>query len=336
MGRRSWMLVAALSLTTLLAPRGAAAGERKPPRYKRIVRSAIAAPPRAALSDVAEVEPNDSAALAQALTCGDALRPAALSNSAVRDSDWISFTASAGQLITFATSSDGSGETDTVIELIAADGATSLALNDDDGSSTFSRISNFIAPYSGVYYGTVRGFNGAEGTYRADLTCAAVPEVPSNDHCEGAIVIGCGSIALSGNSLAAANDYDLCPGSPICGASCTGFASPGRDVVFRIDVPAPGFILQVSYDLEPSGADGSIYLVTDCASPTSSCIAGSDSDVGQPTETLNHTFASAGTYFLILDAFGDAAGGVWTLNGSLSCAVPTRALTWGALKVLYR
>ena len=38
----------------------------------------------------------------------------------------------------------------------------------------------------------------------------------------------------------------------------------------------------------------------------------------------------------ILDAFTPNGGGAWTLNGSLSCAVPTKPLTWGQLKTRYR
>ena len=326
----------AIPIVLLVLSSGAGAQELKSAHYKRAARVPIAPPRPASFSDVAEVEPNGSADDAQALSCGDALRPASLTNTAARDTDWIMFTADAGQLITFATSSDGLDQTDTVIQLLASDGATSLALNDDNGSSPFSLINAFVAPYTGVYYGTIRGFQGAQGAYRADLTCAAAPTVPGNDQCDGAIAIGCGPIALSGNSLAATDDYDLCPGSPICEASCTGFDSPGRDVVFRIDVPAPGLVLDVTYALEPAGADASIYLVTDCAQPSSSCVAGSDSDVGEPTETLVYTFATAGTYYLILDAFSPNGGGAWTLNGSLSCAVSTKPLTWGQLKMRYR
>jgi len=336
MSRAPWHPAIPLILLALTISSAGAAQELKLPAYKHAARAPLATPRRASFSDVGAVEPNGSAARAQRLSCGDALRPASLTNTAVRDTDWITFTADAGQLITFETSTDGVDQTDTVIELLAADGTTSLALNDDNGSSPFSLINGFVAPYTGVYYGTIRGFQGAEGRYRADLTCAAAPAVPSNDRCDGAIAIGCGPIALSGNSLAATNDYDLCPGSPICETSCTGFSSSGRDVVFRIDVSKPGIVLDVSYDLEPAGADASIYVVTDCAQPASSCVAGSDSDTGAPVEALTHTFTAAGTYYLILDAFGPNAGGAWTLTGSLSCTVPTRPMTWGRLKMMYR
>lgn len=290
------------------------------------------------LADVAEAEPNDSPLAAQALNCGDAFRPASLSNGAARDSDWIAFSASAGSLITFSTGEDvpGSDETDTVIDLFASDGTSLLARSDDDGTSRYSRISNFVAFYTGIYYGRIRGFAGAEGSYRADVVCAAPPPVPDNDVCASAVPIACGAIALSGNSLSAANDYDLCPGEPQCASSCTGFHSPGRDVAYRIDVLNAGLILDVTYAVSPSSVDASLYLVRDCGSVATTCAAGMDTQTGQPSERLVYTFATEGTYYLILDAFTPGAGGSWTLNGVLDCTIPVRSLSWGRLKIVYR
>jgi hypothetical protein len=313
----------------------------KPPRVKRVL-STESRVPFTPLAEVAEVEPNGTPALAQSLPCENSLRPAALVNSGPdRDEDWIQFTASVGQLITFETQGDPAGppETDTVISLFAADGTTLLISNDDaPGLSTFySRIADFQAPYTGVYYGRIIGFNGAQGPYQANLTCAAVPIAPANDLCADAITIPYGSINVTGSTLGAHDDYDLCPGTPSCPASCTGFNSPGRDVVYRIDVVSPVTRLRVDYHLEPASVDASIYVVTDCSNIAGSCIAGQDSDLGSPNEHLTvERFPAVGTYYLILDAF-NPGGATWTMSGSLEDLItPTVATTWGRLKTIYR
>ena len=59
------------------------------------------------LSDVPEAEPNDVPGQANFLGCGNTFRPAAIAAQAVRDTDWISFTANAGDAIIFGTDADG-------------------------------------------------------------------------------------------------------------------------------------------------------------------------------------------------------------------------------------
>ena len=81
--------------------------------------------PFLALADVPEGEPNNQPAQAQFVGCGNSFRPASLTNTAVRDTDWIALNANAGDLITFETAADAPGpETDTVISLIEVDGST--------------------------------------------------------------------------------------------------------------------------------------------------------------------------------------------------------------------
>jgi len=291
----------------------------------------------AMLAEVAEIEPNDSPAQAQTLDCGTTLRPAAIDQpSATRDTDWVAFTATAGDLITLSTDADPSGPSvDTVLGLIAADGTTVLARDDDSGPGLYSAIAEFCAPYTGRYFAAVRGFRDDHGAYRLDVSCSAGPGVPVNDQCAGAIALPCGTIDLSGNSLCATDDA-----SPGVGAtdpfSCTGSYAPGRDVFFRIEVAAAGEAIEVDYQVTPASADAAIYLVTDCDNVLGTCLAGQDAASGTPTERLVYTFPQAGTYYLVLDAFR-RAGGAWTLAGLRSCnSTPTRKMTWGRLKTVYR
>jgi hypothetical protein len=321
---------------TAAAP--ASATDVKAPTFKKnSTRSTLGAPQFHALAEIPESEPNNDASHAQAVDCGNSLRPAALLNvAAVPDSDWIRFTANAGDLITFETAPDTDPYTDTIISLIADDGVTSLISDDDNGTPPFfSKITEFAVPYTGVYYGRIRGFNAAEGAYRADLTCTPAPAPPSNDRCDGAIAIPYGLIHLTGTTRFATNDYDLCPGVPECASSCTGFNSPGKDVVFRLDIGSAGDALDLTYVLDPAATDASLYIVTDCGDPQGSCVLGQDSGDATPPEHLNYRFPAPGTYYLILDAF-TSGGAAWILDGCINCATATRPATWGRLKTLYR
>ncbi len=137
---------------------------------------------------------------------------------------------------------------------------------------------------------------------------------PINDTCAGAIVIPCGSFNLSGNTDTATNDYTF----PSDASSCTGYIENGRDVVYRLNIVA-GDSLWVN--VSSSATDISVYVITDCASPSTSCVAGEDStDVGG-SESLRHKFTSTGTYYLVIDSFGNNTSGPWTAIGQLQCVI---------------
>jgi hypothetical protein len=86
-----------------------------------------------------------------------------------------------------------------------------------------------------------------------------------------------------------------------------------------------------------SAADASIYILTDCSTPTTSCVAGADATVTGGTEHLVYTFPATGAYFLVLDNYGTGAGGAFTLTGTFTCTVvPVDRATWGRVKTLYR
>jgi hypothetical protein len=283
------------------------------------------------LADVADVEPNGTFATAQVLGCGNTFRPATIG--AARDTDYVAFTATAGTLVTIGTDADGTtGQIgDTRIRLFNSAGAV-LASDDDSGPGLYSLISNFAITTTGTYYVGFAAFSTtATGAYKGFITCQIPQPPPANDTCAGAIPIDCGvTLSLSGSTTFANNDY-----TPLLSGTggCTGFTALGRDVVYSLTVTA-GQILNISYT---SSADGSVYVISDCASPTTSCVAGADATLGGVPEVLNYAFATAGTYYLILDSFGTNSSGNWTLTGTLSCpVVPVDKVTWSSIKSLYR
>lgn len=262
------------------------------------------------LSDVPELEPNDTPAQANLLGCGNTLRPASIAVQTPRDTDWVAFSANAGDIITFGTDADGPTPVgDTRISILRDDGVTVLGTNDDRGLGNEYSLLSICAPYTGTYYGRIAAFSSQTGTYMAFLTCA--PSTAPNDQCADAINIPCGSIDLSGSTANACPDYTLPNGG------CTRFAANGRDVVYKVNVLA-GDSLYLDY--VQSATDASIYLVTDCADPAGTCVVGEDSTLVGGHETLSYKFTSPGTYYIILDSFSVGSSGPWTATGVLACA----------------
>jgi len=174
-----------------------------------------------------EQEPNDTCTTAQPMACGDVINPGFLNPG---EQDWYSWSMNAGDQVTCGTDIVNSGDnTDTYIELYANDCSTLLAQDDDSGPGFYSMISNFIAPYTGVYNLKVRGYSGSStGPYKFYVNCSTPPPPPDNDVCSGAIEIPrCSTGSLNGDTSTAHNDYD--PGS----GGCTGYSAAGLDVVAK-------------------------------------------------------------------------------------------------------
>jgi hypothetical protein len=140
---------------------------------------------------------------------------------------------------------------------------------------------------------------------------------PPNDQCAGAIVLSCGNINESGNTATATNNYSFVDTT----GSCTGYASYGNDVVYKVNVGA-GDSIWVDYR---NRLDGSIYIVTNCNDIENTCVAGADNEVlPNSVEELRYGFQTAGIYYIILDSHAVApAGDLWTMSGQLICGPQT-------------
>lgn len=284
------------------------------------------------LADVPEVEPNQQIWNAQAFECGNTLRPATIGVAA--DTDYVKFTVPAGTIITVGTDADGTvGQVgDTRIRLMTYDGfsVTVLASDDDSGPGLYSLLT-YTTTSAGTYYVGFAAFSATKtGIYKGFVTCTIPQPPPANDNCAGAQSIECGNINVSGTTAFATNDFTpLATGT----GGCTGFTALGRDVVYMINASG-GDVLDVNYT---SAADGSVYLITNCGSPATTCVAGADATLSGVAEHLNYSFPSSGVYFLVLDNFGTNAGGAFTLTGTMTCqVVPTNRHSWGSLKTIYR
>lgn len=137
---------------------------------------------------------------------------------------------------------------------------------------------------------------------------------PTNDTCAtaGAIVIG---TPVNGSSAGAQRNYNM----GLEGATCTDFPQPGSDVAYTLALTAAQAITVTLSNVQ-TGFDPSIALVgpgaaTICdATPITTCVAGADAGIAGQGETFMYTATTAGTYFLIVDAFDINDGGTFTLN----------------------
>jgi hypothetical protein len=198
------------------------------------------------------------------------------------------------------------------IVLNCADVPNSCIYSVNESGTGESEVLSFRFQFTGTYYlildSTGEDDYGSWSMF-GEVVCGLAP--PANDRCDGATTLYCGSFSLSGSTELAINNYDL----PDDTSSCTGFATSGGDVVYRMDVSA-GDSIWVEYR---STADGSIYIVTNCDSVTQTCVYGVDQDVQGETERLRYRFPSGGTYYMILDSYASGVPGEWTMVGGRIC-----------------
>lgn len=161
----------------------------------------------------------------------------------------------------------------------------------------------------------------------------AAPAPPLNDDCAGAAAHGFvlgpadGAYPLSGSTLLAANDY------PLPAGSCTGYSHAGRDVVWRVDVPAQREIAATMHTV--GGWDDTLFLVTNCANPAGSCV---DGDRGFPdgaTVAATNPGPGTATFWLVVSGYGDACG-EFTVDAAIRPPTATVPTTWGRTKAAYR
>lgn len=160
---------------------------------------------------------------------------------------------------------------------------------------------DYTAAMAGDYYLIADGFAGAGGTYTLTISISAVPI--SNDVCAGAVDVTAGG-SFAGDTTNATNDYN--PGAN----GCTGYQEASSDVAYRVSLAA-GERLQASLS---ATWDAALYLVSDCANVTGTCLTGQDN--GNPEE-IDFTAPTAGTYFMIVDGWGTARG-TFALDVSIS------------------
>lgn len=158
-------------------------------------------------------------------------------------------------------------------------------------------ISEQIAPVfaqSGTYYLVVDGWGGTSG--QGTLTA----QIHRGDTCADAYVVPPAGGTFQGTTAGYAADY----GTTVSTGSCTNYTQLGADAVYAIDLAA-GQTLNASLS---ASWDSSLYLISDCASSASTCVAGSDA--GNPESiTFTNSGGSTARYYLVVDSWRTSVTG---------------------------
>jgi hypothetical protein len=152
------------------------------------------------------------------------------------------------------------------------------------------------------------------------------PEAPENDTCDGAIEILPGAFSFMTDNTLAANDY------PLASGSCTGYSATGNDVVYYAYLETDE-LLEVSMQC---GFDASLYIITDCADPMGSCVAGADDTVSEGLEEISFMAPADGLYYIIVSAYSSGTGPIEVYGTNHGGGIATEPTTFDGLKSLYR
>jgi hypothetical protein len=140
---------------------------------------------------------------------------------------------------------------------------------------------------------------------------------PANDTCGTATPVVLGT-PVTGSTGGGTADYN----AGLEGATCTGFSQAGADVAYQLVLAADTSITVTLSDVSPN-FDPSVALLgpgvaTICdADPITTCVAGADDGLTADGETFTYA-ATAGTYFIIVDAFGATDTGSYTLTVAMT------------------
>lgn len=274
---------------------------------------------------LAETEPNDTAAQAQAVAVGDIVDAAV----AEGDVDWFAVSAAAASYLTVSTASLDGSDTDTVLEAFAADGITRLSIDDDGGLGLFSAMQHLSVPGDGLVLVRVTRFGPlGDDAYRLSVEPGvAPPAVPENDTPATAIVLEACNTSLTAITTGAS--------SAVSGLGCVEFDPLGGDVYYAVELP---FSFQLTVSVTPNSSwDPSLYLFTDPSDPAGSCLMGTDEAFAAESETLIYTnddeVAEATMMIYVgVDSWELAQQGEFTLELNCDFVVSNEADSWGGLK----
>lgn len=144
--------------------------------------------------------------------------------------------------------------------------------------------------------------------------CALAALAPDNDTCATAIDLTAAALAPGGATAYGDTTGYAADLAPATLPGCTETVEPGPDAVYRLTLAAGD---DVTIALAPSSHDAGFYLIDAC-SLTATCVGGADSPGAGGQEQRTLTVASAGTYYLVVDASTASAAGCYTLTVAIA------------------
>ena len=153
---------------------------------------------------------------------------------------------------------------------------------------------------AGQWYLVVEGL-GPQARGRVNVRVEVMPDAaaPANEVCASAEPLAGPSGTLQGDTSGAANDLNLPAGNV-----CTGFASDGGEVVYRVSVEAGR---RYTFSVEPEGGwDAALYILRGpCDNIVGQCLAGADAAL---TEQLTLDAVETEEVFVVVDGAGGERG----------------------------
>ncbi|MEW6127378.1 MAG: choice-of-anchor D domain-containing protein [Acidobacteriota bacterium] len=159
--------------------------------------------------------------------------------------------------------------------------------------------------------------------YTTSEAASAAKPVFAGDNCATATVIAPSALPFTedSNSAGAANDVDPTAIGCVPGG--------GSDVVYAF-TPNQTSVYSIGVTPFSTDFDASLYVVTDCANPTTTCVGGANANGPGRGEALGVSLSSGTTYYVVVDT-ASAAGSGGPFHFSLrknapandSCASPT-------------
>ena len=170
--------------------------------------------------------------------------------------------------------------------------ASSCVKGADEWSYTAEEIS-FTPTATKAYYIAV---DGRASTDKGAFTLTVDKfEKPANDTCTKAtkLTLAGGKISTTGHTIGATNTVNMAT------TGCTKNDTEGPDVFYSVALSA-GKKYRVT--LTPaSGYDAAVYMVSKCATATSSCVGGADSSYSGSAEKFDFAPTTSGTYTIGVD-----------------------------------
>lgn len=196
-------------------------------------------------------------------------------------SDWLQFSATAGQKYTIETWVYGSADT----KLYLMDGTTQLAYNDDKGDGTYgSKITDWTAPSTKTYTIESYSYSGRTGTDRAYEISVTGPAVSGADAYEQDDTSGTANLIVAG----ASQDHN--------------FFDDAADWVYFSGTSGKSYTIE---SFVQNSADTKIYLYN-----SSLTQLGYNDDKGDGTlgSKVEYSCTSTGTYYVKVTSYNDATG----------------------------
>jgi cysteine-rich repeat protein len=156
------------------------------------------------------------------------------------------------------------------------------------------------------------GCLGSCGTCERGTSCRAGQCSRAGDSCAEPIIVG--SVPFSDVVDGSLFNDDLRVSS--CTGASSELGSETPEAVYRFTPQVTGiYTIDVAAE---DGFDTSLYVITDCAAPASSCLRGVDT-FDSAEETLQLTLSAGRTYYLVVDGYGSITGPSFQLDISDPC-----------------